>query len=151
LTASTVAVAGDGAVVVPVGTDQVGQDAGVARVALGPGGGVPLAVAAGGQRVDPDDLVAGRDQRADQQATVGLDAGHHAGRVVGVVGQHGVQGRQAADAVRDAGRGQDTTLAVEHAHVVVVLGPVDANEDHRAGRPPCRWSVTGEPGRPSAR
>jgi hypothetical protein len=42
---------------------------------------VAVAVAADGQRVDRIDLVAGRDQRPDEQAAVGLGPHHHLDRI----------------------------------------------------------------------
>jgi hypothetical protein len=81
------AVAGDRAVVVPVGADQVGQHLGVAPVGLGPGGAVPAAVAADSLWVDRIHLVAGGQQRADQQAPVGLDANRDLRRGLGM-GSH---------------------------------------------------------------
>ena len=51
---------------------------------------------------------------------------------VGVLAEQGVQPGHALEALGDPARGQHLSLAVEHAHVVVRLGPVDADEDHRA-------------------
>jgi hypothetical protein len=85
------AVASDLAVVVAVGADQVGQHLGVPAVGLGPGAAMPTAVAAHGVRVDRIDLVAGRQQRAHQQAPVGLDPDRDLGRVLGMGGHQGVQ------------------------------------------------------------
>lgn len=45
----------------PVGADRLGQHLRVPRVALGPRGAVPLAVAGGLQRVDRVDGLAGRE------------------------------------------------------------------------------------------
>src|ERR1700674_881775 len=48
------------------------------------------------------------------------------------------QGMQACDAIQtfnDASLGEDLTIRVDHAHVVVALGPVNTNEDHRTSLP----------------
>jgi hypothetical protein len=66
-------VAGDRAVVVPVGADQIGQHLDVPTVGLGPAAAMAAPVAADHLRVDRIGLVAGRQQRPDQQAPVGLD------------------------------------------------------------------------------
>jgi hypothetical protein len=81
------AVAGDRAVVVPVGPDQVGQDLGIPGIGLGPRGGMAVAVAADGQRVDRIHLVAGGDQGTDEQPAVGLGPDHHLGRIIPLAGQ----------------------------------------------------------------
>jgi hypothetical protein len=62
------AVAGDRPVVVAVGADQLGQHLGVPAVRLGPRAAMPAAVAADHLEVDRIHLVAGCQQRADQQA-----------------------------------------------------------------------------------
>jgi hypothetical protein len=85
------AVAGDLAVVVPVGADQVGQHLGVAAVGLGPGAAVAAAVVADHLGVDRIDLVAGGQQRTDQQAAVGLDPDRHLSRLLGMGGDQLVQ------------------------------------------------------------
>jgi hypothetical protein len=59
--------------VVAVGADQVGQHLGVPSVGLGPGAAVAAAVTADNLGIDRIDLVAGGQQRPDQQAPVGLD------------------------------------------------------------------------------
>jgi hypothetical protein len=66
------AVAGDPAMVVAVGADQIGQHLGIPPVRLGPGGPVAAAVAADGMGVDRIDLVAGGHQRPDQQPVMAL-------------------------------------------------------------------------------
>jgi hypothetical protein len=59
--------------VVAVGADQVGQHLGVPSVGLGPGAAVAAAVTADNLGIDRIDLVAGGQQRPDQQAPVGFD------------------------------------------------------------------------------
>lgn len=74
--------------------DQVGQDFGVPGIGLGARDGVAVAVAAGGQRVDRIYLIAGRDQRAHEQAAVGLGPDHDLGRVGDQAGQQLMQDGQ---------------------------------------------------------
>jgi hypothetical protein len=62
---------------VPVGAQDVRQDQRVGAVGLRPGTGVPVAVAVDGLGVDSPQPVAGRSQRRDQQAAVGLDRDVH--------------------------------------------------------------------------
>jgi hypothetical protein len=80
-------VAGDLAVVMAIGADQIGQHLGVPAVGLGPGAAVPVAVAAHGVRIDRIYLVAGGQQRPDEQPPVGLDPDRHLRRVLGM-GSH---------------------------------------------------------------
>jgi hypothetical protein len=134
-------VAGDGAVMVAVGADQIGQHPRIPTVGLGPGGGMPLPVAASRQRVDPIDLVASSGQRADQQPPIGLDPNHHTDRVLSMVSDQLVQPSHALDPIRHLSGGQQLAIVAEHAHVVVSLGPVDPDKDHPdllVPRPPCR-------------
>jgi hypothetical protein len=86
-----VTVGGDRAVLVTVGTHQIGQHQRVARIALGPSRGVPVAVPAHAHRVDRIDVIAGLDQRRDPHAAVGLDPDHHLARLASVLGQQRVQ------------------------------------------------------------
>ena len=49
-----------------------------------------------------------------------------------MVSDHRVQPGHPLEALGYPARGQDLTVSVEDAHVVVGLGPVDADEDHRS-------------------
>jgi hypothetical protein len=74
---------------------------------------MPLAVLAGRQWVDRMDLVAGRDQRTDQQAPVGLDPHDDLRGVVGMLGQQPVQpatpsGTRARASTRPSGSSRHT-------------------------------------------
>jgi hypothetical protein len=89
-----------------------------------------LAVARRRERVDGVDQVAGCQQGTDEQAPIGLDADHHVVRPFSVLPEQGVQPGHALEPFRYPARGQHSPLAVEHAHVMVCLGPVDAHEDH---------------------
>ena len=75
-------------VCVGVGTQDVGQDDGVAGVGFAPAHGVAFAVASCGERVDGVDRTPGSVQTGNQQAAAGLD--RHRDRIfrrVTVVGQ----------------------------------------------------------------
>ena len=67
-------VAGDRPVVGAVQPDDLGQQVRVGGIGLRARGGVPFPVAGHRHRVDREHLVAGRDQRRDPRAAVGLDA-----------------------------------------------------------------------------
>jgi hypothetical protein len=70
------AVAGDAAVVVPVGADQIGQQFGIGGIGFGARDVVAVAVVGHRQRVDRIYLIAGGGQRPHPQAAVGFDADH---------------------------------------------------------------------------
>lgn len=93
-------VASDRAVMVAISADQIGQHPRIPTVGLGPGGGMPLPVAAGRQRVDPLDLVASSGQRADQQPSIGLDPNHHLPGLLSMVSDQLVQPSHALDPIR---------------------------------------------------
>jgi hypothetical protein len=42
-----------------------------------------------------------------------------------------MEARHAIQTLNDASLGEDLTIHVDHAHVVVTFGPVDTYEDHR--------------------
>ncbi|MCW2592187.1 MAG: hypothetical protein JWQ86_4614 [Mycobacterium sp.] len=86
-----IAVTGHHAMVVPVGTDQVGQQLGVGGVGLGPRDVVAVAVAGRSQRVDREHLVSGGGQGIDPQPSVGFDPNDDLGWVGGVLGDQLVQ------------------------------------------------------------
>jgi hypothetical protein len=124
------AVGRDGAVVVPIGTDQIGQHLGVTAVGLAARCGVAVAVAVHRHRVDRVHLVAGSDQRADQQPAVGLDPDHDLVRLLGMTRDALVEPADTGRTVTDLELLQRGPLGVEDAHLVGVLGPVDPNVDH---------------------
>ena len=130
--AGLVAVAGDRPVVVAVGADEVGEQPGVAGVGLGAAGVVALAVARRRARVDGVDAVAGRDQRRDPGAAVGLDADHDLAGPGGVLCDQFVQSGDPRDALGQPPGGESLAGFVHELDVVVVLGPVVAHiQDHR--------------------
>ena len=71
--------------VVPIGPDEVRQQLGVSVVRLCTRDTVPLPVAADRQGIDGVDLIPRTDERADQQASVGLDPHRHLARIRGMV------------------------------------------------------------------
>jgi hypothetical protein len=129
------AVAGDGAVVVPVGPDQVGQDLGVPGIGLGARDGVAVAVAAGGQRADRIHLIAGRDQRAQEQAAVGLGPDHDLGRVGDQASQQLMQRGQPGQPLSHPPGRHDPAALVHDGHIMVGLGPVQPDKQHPSSSP----------------
>jgi len=101
---------------------------------------VAVAVAVDRFRVDGVHLIAGGHQRGDQQPTVGLDADRHLLRVVGVVADQRVQPPDPLDALGHPLASEHPPVLVHDPHVVVVLGPVDADQDHRCP-PPIKFSA----------
>jgi hypothetical protein len=94
------------------------------------------------QRVDREQLVAGRAQRHHQQPLRRLD--RHRDRLLaafGVFGQQLEHLTEAGRALRDAPPGHQHTLVVDQRDVVVALRPVDAAPDPHS--PPLSAPVTG--------
>jgi hypothetical protein len=94
------------------------------------GDDVPVPVAGGRQRVDRVDEVPGFDERADEQPSIDLDPHDHLGRILDVLGDHRVQLSHPGHVVAHLAPGQHGPLAVQDAHVVTGLRPVDPHEDH---------------------
>ena len=123
-------VAGDGAVLMSVGPNQVGQHPGVASIRLGLGGGMPVPVAADRQWVDGVDLVTGGEQGLDQQAAVDLDADHHLPRFLGMLSDQLVQPAHTFQSIGHAAPAEKLALLIQQAEVMVGLRPVHSKEDH---------------------
>lgn len=104
---------------------------------------MPIPVAGRGQRVDGIDLVAAAHQGIHQQAMVGLHPHHHLTRIAGELRDRLLQFGQALHPVRDAEAAQPLARRRHHLHLVLLLRPVNADEDHPT--PPCGDSLT-EPG-----
>ena len=100
IASASAAVAGDRAVVVPIGAHQIGQQFGVPGIGFGARDVVAVAVAGHRQRVDRIHLIAGRGQRLDPQAAVGFDPDHH---LVGFFGVAADQLVEPADAGKSLG------------------------------------------------
>src|SRR6185437_12367601 len=101
------AVAGDRAVVVPVGAYQIGQQFGIGGIGFGARDVVAVAVVGHRQRVDRIHLITGGAQRPHPWAAVGFDADHHLFRVLDVRGDQLVQlpdPSQPSGSRRDASR-----------------------------------------------
>lgn len=128
-------------VVVTVRADQIGEHLRIARIGLGAGGGVTVAVPGDRERVDGVDAVTRLEEGSDEQPAVDLDADHDLGRILGVLGHYGVQATDAFGPVRHSPLGQDPALLIQHTHVVVRLGPIDPNEDHDSSFP---WPLSPE-------
>jgi len=116
--------------VVPVGPHEVGQQLGIRLVRLCSRDTVPLPVTAHRQRVDGVDLIPGADERAHQQTSVGLDPDRHLSRL-GVVGDQRMDAPHALDPFWDPRLLEPVAFAVEKADIVMLLGPVNSQKDHR--------------------
>jgi hypothetical protein len=115
---------------VSVGADEVRQDPRVTGVGLRPRDPVAVPVAVDRKRVDGVHGVAGRDEGANQQPPVDLDADRNLRGIRCMEADHLVQPGDAADSLRHPPLGQHPAFDVDHAHVVVGLRPVDPYEDH---------------------
>ena len=91
---------------------------------------MPVPVAVHRQRVDREHLIAGGHQGAYEQPTIGLDPDDHLLGLLSVLGEGLMQLRHTLDALRHPPLGEHRALRVQHADVVVTLGPVDPDEDH---------------------
>jgi hypothetical protein len=106
-------VTGDLAVVVPIGSDQIGQHLGITAVGLGPGAAMPAPVVADDLRVDRIHLVAGRQQRPDQQAPVGLNPHRDLRRILGMSSHQRVQLPNPSQPIGDPPGSQSGPVLVE--------------------------------------
>jgi hypothetical protein len=131
LTASTAALSpAIGAVVVPVGADQVGQHLGVAGIGFRAGDLMAVAVAGHGERVDRIHLVPGRAQGLHPQAAIGFDADHHLAGFCDMGGHQLVEPANARESFGQPPRRQARPVSVHHVNVVVVFSPIVSNKDH---------------------
>jgi len=122
------------AVMGPIQPDDLSEHVGVAGVALGARGGVPVPVAGRRHRVDRVDVVAGGSQGDHPWAAVGLDTNKNTvgallGREVGPVrrgelGDHCVQLGCPLQPSRQSGFAQPPPALIFDLDVMVVLGPV---------------------------
>ena len=118
----------------PIQAHQLSQHVRIAGIALGAGGAVPLSVARHLPRVDRVDEVAGSDQRLHPRPTVGLDPDDDLvglGVLIEMVGDQGVQRGQPRHTLGQPPTGQPPAGLVEQLHVVMGLGPVVSQEQHR--------------------
>jgi hypothetical protein len=114
-----IGVTGNRAVVVPVGSDQVGQHLGVARIGLRSRRRVAVPIARGCHRVNRIDLVASRQQRPDHQTPVDLDPDDESMELA-----------DPGHAVGDAAFAQHHAVLRHHADIVMVLCPVHSHKEH---------------------
>jgi hypothetical protein len=127
-------VPGDRAVMGPVEADQLDQHVRIAGVALDPGRAVSFAVAGHLQRIDRGDGVAGGDQGLHPRPAVGLDPDDHLlglGVLGQVIGDQGMQPGQPVDPLGQPPAGQPTTVLIDDLDVVMGLGPVVPDKQHR--------------------
>jgi hypothetical protein len=127
-------VPGDRAVMGPVEADQLGQHVRIAGVALGAGGAVPLPIAGHLPGIDRVDGVAGGDQRLHPRPAVGLDAHDDLvglGVLLEMVGDQRVQRGQPLHTLGQPPSGQSPAGLVDELDVVMGLGPVVSQVQHR--------------------
>jgi hypothetical protein len=107
-----------------------------------------VAVAADLQRVDPIHLVAGRHQRAHEQAPVGLGPHHHLGRVGDQASQQPVQDGQPAQALRHPPRRNHPPVLGHDGHIMMLLSPIEPDEQHPSSLGSTARSSQREPATP---
>jgi len=81
-------------------------------------------------RVDRIDLVAGGQQRPDQQAPVSLDPHHDLRQVLGMGSHQRMQLSHPRQTIGDPAGDQDTAVLIQQAQVMVALAPVHPNKQH---------------------
>jgi hypothetical protein len=101
-----------------------------------------VAVAADGQRIDRIDLVAGRHQRAHEQATIGLGPHHHLGRILSMGGEQLLQRSQPGQPLSHPPGRQNPSALGHDGHIMVFLGPIEPDKQHPSSSPgsTCRSS-----------
>jgi hypothetical protein len=78
-------------------------------------------------------------------APIGLDPDHHLGRVAGMAGDQLVQPGHARHPIRDPLGDQHLAVGRHHTHVMVALGPIDPDQQHRQLPTPLdAWTRPGE-------
>ncbi len=131
---------------VALGAQDVGEDAGVARIALGRDGAVARPARLHQVGVDRDDHEAGPHQGVDQQARGALDGDPRLAGLA-VPGEALEQRSEALAVVVGPEPVQHRPLGVEHAHGVRAPAPVHADE-HAHGLIPPRWRMVPAAGSP---
>ena len=112
----------------PVGAHQIGQHLGVAGIGLRARDVVAVAIAGHRQRVDRVHLIAGRDQRLDPQAAIGLDPDHDLAGFLGVSATSSWNAR-IPSSPSGSRRAASRARLVHQMDVVMVLCPVVSDED----------------------
>jgi len=131
-----IAITSYGPVDVAIGPGQLGQDPGVTGVGLRPRGRVPLPIARHQQRVDRQHPVTSRDQRTDEQAPVGLGRHHDLARVLDQPGDQLMEPGHPLHAFGQPATAQTATIPILNDDIVVILGPVMADEHVSHPQPP---------------
>jgi hypothetical protein len=133
-----VGVRGDRPQLVAAGAHHVGQGVRVGLVALGSGHRYQLPVPGGLFRVDPVNLVAGRDQRPHPRPAIGLDTHQHLRwrRILrpqetgDQFGDQFVETGHARHTLSQPSRTQHPTVLVLHLNIVMIFCPVVTDEQH---------------------
>ncbi len=125
------AVTSDRSMPVPVGPDQVGQHVRIAGIALRARGHMPFTVPGHRHRIHRVDLIPGRQQRLHPWAAVCLNPDHHPWQLLhpaGILADQLMQAGDPQDSLRESTPGQDPSLMVLQLDVVMVFGPIIAEE-----------------------
>lgn len=111
-----------------IGAQEIREHVGIARIALAPGGGVPRATRREHVGVNGHDAIAGLEERIDDEARATFDRDpHRPGRAE--AGEALPQLREPARRMRDPELGGTPAGgAVEYTHVVVIAGPIEADD-----------------------
>ncbi len=136
--ARVVAVTGDPPMIVAVGANQIGEHLGVTSVGLRASNIVTVAVTRDRERVDRVHLIAGRDQRLDPQAAIGLDADHHLSGFISVIGDELMERANPRKSLRQSSSRELLAALVHQMNVVMIFCPVVTDEQH-PGRLPSPW------------
>jgi hypothetical protein len=110
---------------------------------------VALSIAAGRQRIDRHHLIASGDQRPDQQPrSVSIPTTTSAGSSAQEADEL-VQPGHPGHPIGDPLAGQHAPIGRHHAHIMVTLGPIDPNQQHRqlllSRRPLLAWRRAAAP------
>ena len=124
------AVAGQRAVVVAVGADQVGQQLGVAGIGFRSRDLMAVAIAGDRQRVDREHLIPGRAQRRHPQPAIGFDTDHHLAGLLDMGGYQLVEPSDAGQPFGQPTRRQPRPVSIHHVNVVVILRPIVPDKYH---------------------
>jgi len=125
-------VAGDRAVVVTIGPNQIREHLGIAGIGLGARGGAAISIPIHRHRVDREHPVPGGHQGAHEEPAIDLDAHDHLFGLLGVIGDHLVEPHHSLHSLGDPTLGELCPPLIHQADVVVMLGPIDPDEDHSA-------------------
>ncbi len=129
-----------------ISAQQVRQHQRVTRIGLRTRHRVAVAIAIHRLRIDREHPIPRSYQRRDQQTTIGLQRHLHPSRRRGQAGQRAGQPAKPRHVITDPELGQHRALGIDHRDVVVMLGPIDPDEDSH-----CHYLLnSGEPCEPGA-